>query len=296
LRSATFDPGDVVSVVFGALAFLFLEDGEAAERLYAPLAQVAGPHRLFWGPAFGSVLGPISRMVGDLALLTGRPAEAVRHQDEALAVCALVGSPALEALCRGSRDRALAQLAAAPGPRAPAAFPPRASPRIDLHREGDVWALAEGGRPAIRLKHSKGLGYLHYLLEQPGREMHVLELLGTEHAAGDAGPMLDARAKAEYRQRLDDLKDDLDEGERFGDPGRVARAQSQIEAIAEQLAGAVGLGGRDRRAASDVERARVNVQRRLKDTVDRIAAADASLGRYLNAVIKTGTYCSYNPV
>jgi hypothetical protein len=349
LHDATLGPSDVVGSVFGALACLTLEDREAAERFYVPLSQLAGPHRLLWGLASASVFGPISRIVGDLALLTGRPAEAVRHHDEALAVCARVGSPALEALCRRSRDRALARLAVSPGPRAseppvrvlepvgrefgpkrepvrmlepagrefgpkrepvrmlePAGrefgpkreplAPPSASPRIDLRREGDIWALAHGDRPAVRLKHSKGLGYLHYLLEQPGRETHVLELVGTEHAVGDAGPVLDARAKAEYRQRLDDLRDELEEGERFGDPGRVAHAQSQIEAIAEQLAGAVGLGGRDRRAASDVERARVNVQRRLKDTVDRIAAADASLGRYLNAVIKTGMYCSYNPV
>ena len=122
-------------------------------------------------------------------------------------------------------------------PRAGARPPSARPPAIDLRREGDVWALAHAGHPAIRLKHSKGLGYLQYLLDQPGREVHVLELVGTEHATGDAGPVLDARAKAEYRQRLDDLKDELAEAERFGDQGRVARAQEQIEAIAEQLAG-----------------------------------------------------------
>jgi hypothetical protein len=307
LRSATWNPGDVMSLVFGALACVTVRDVETAEGLYGPVTQVARTHRLFWGPALAWVVGPISRLAGELALLLGRPADAVRHHDAALEVCALVGSPALEALCRGSRDRALAQLSAMPGSAAsvpgppeslaaPSAFPIGTLPRLELRREGDVWALAEGGRPPIRLKDSKGLGYLSYLLEQPGRETHVLELLGTEHAFGDAGPVLDARAKEEYRRRLDDLRDELAEAERFADHGRASRAQEQIEAIAEQLAGAVGLGGRDRRAASDVERARVNVQRRLKDAVDRIAAADAPMGRYLNATIRTGTYCSYNPI
>jgi non-specific serine/threonine protein kinase len=66
--------------------------------------------------------------------------------------------------------------------------------------------------------------------------------------------------------------------------------------VAEQLAGAVGLGGRDRRAASDVERTRINVQRRLKDAIERIAAADPVLGRYLAAAVKTGTTCVFQPL
>ncbi len=66
--------------------------------------------------------------------------------------------------------------------------------------------------------------------------------------------------------------------------------------LAEQLASAVGLGGRDRKAASNVERARVNVQRRLKDAIRRIAEHDAALGRYLDATVRTGTYCVYRPV
>jgi energy-coupling factor transporter ATP-binding protein EcfA2 len=290
LRDATFDPGDVTSLVFGALACLTLEDTEVAERLYAPVAALANTHRLFLGTAAASIFGPLARMAGELARLAGRPTDATRHHDQALAVCAAVGSPALTALCERARSRAAP--GSAPVPRSQAAAPPR----IDLRREGEFWALAHAGQPAIRLKHSKGLGYLQYLLDQPGRETHVLELVGTEHVPGDAGPVLDARAKTAYRQRLDDLRDELAEADRFGDRGRVARAQEEIETIAEQLAGAVGLGGRDRRAASDVERARVNVQRRLKDTVDRIAAVDAGLGRYLAAAIKTGTYCSYTPV
>jgi len=38
------------------------------------------------------------------------------------------------------------------------------------------------------------------------------------------------------------------------------------------------------------------VQRRIKDTVAGISAADASLGRYLQATIRTGTFCSFIPV
>jgi hypothetical protein len=38
------------------------------------------------------------------------------------------------------------------------------------------------------------------------------------------------------------------------------------------------------------------VQRRLKDVVDRVTAANPALGRYLAAAVKTGTYCAYEPL
>jgi len=123
----------------------------------------------------------------------------------------------------------------------------------------------------------------------------VLELAGVEHAAGDAGPVLDARAKAEYRERIDQLSEELREADRFDDLGRREKARAELDALAEQLARAVGRGGKDRRAASDIERARVNVQRRLKDVVERIAAQDRALGRHLAQALQTGTYCCYEP-
>jgi hypothetical protein len=150
--------------------------------------------------------------------------------------------------------------------------------------------------PSFRLKHSKGLVYLNELLAHPGQELHVLVLAGMDHGAGDAGPVLDARAKAAYKDRLDDLQEELAEADKLNDPGRATRAREELEALATQLAGAVGLGGRDRRAASDAERARINVQRRLKDAIDSISACDADLGRYVAAAVKTGTYCSYTPL
>ena len=76
--------------------------------------------------------------------------------------------------------------------------------------------------------------------------------------------LLDAQAKAEYRERLQELDEDLEEARVFNDPERVARAKQEIEFLAGELAGAVGLGGRDRKAASVSERARVNVTRAIK--------------------------------
>ena len=75
---------------------------------------------------------------------------------------------------------------------------------------------------------------------------------------------------------------------------RLALRQ-EIDFLASELGAAVGLGGRDRRAASDAERARVNVTRAIRATMERIAAHSASLSRHLAATVRTGTFCSYQP-
>ena len=108
-------------------------------------------------------------------------------------------------------------------------------------------------------------------------------------------PILDARSKAEYRRRFQELREDLEEAERFDDRDRAAKAQEEINAIAEQLASAVGLGGRDRPTGSEAERARSSVTKRIKESITKISEAIPSLGHHFAARIKTGYFCSYNP-
>jgi hypothetical protein len=112
---------------------------------------------------------------------------------------------------------------------------------------------------------------------------------------GDAGELLDAKAKAAYKARLDELAAELEEAERFGDPGRAAAAGAERDFLVGELARAVGLGGPDRRAAAHAERARLNVTRAIRAALANLARANPSLGRHLSATIRTGRYCSYTP-
>ena len=57
----------------------------------------------------------------------------------------------------------------------------------------------------------------------------------------------------------------------------------------------MGLGGRNRRAASASERARQSISKTIKSVLERIAQSDAALGDILSRCIKTGTFCSYQP-
>jgi len=180
-------------------------------------------------------------------------------------------------------------------------------------RQGDYWVIQYQGQPGF-LKASLGLNCLALLLRNPGLEFHVIELVGriTEKPllsregqqagsigkaklSSDVGPILDARAKAEYKRRLDELRKDLEEAERFQDFGRAERFRNEIDTLVQQLAAAVGLGGQDRRVGSDAERARSAVTKRIKNSIHRIGQVIPSLRIHLAARVKTGYFCSYNP-
>jgi hypothetical protein len=177
-------------------------------------------------------------------------------------------------------------------------------PRTNLFRkEGDYWTIAFDGR-TIRLKDSKGLQYVAHLLRDSGHEFHALDLVSRDGAGraheqkrGARGqmPLLDPQAKAAYTRRLDGLRDELAEAENNSDIGRAAQAREEMARIAEQLAAAVGLGGRDRPAGSDAERARLAVTKSIKAAVEKIRGSDPALARHLSTSIKTGYFCSYTP-
>ena len=190
----------------------------------------------------------------------------------------------------------------------------RGAARLDIfRREGDYWTIGSDEAP-VRLRDSKGLRYLDVLISNPGVEHHALDLVGggargrpssgsIDEREGfeadpfaDAGPALDSEAKSAYRRRLAELGEELAEAEAFNDPERAARARAEADLITEELAKAVGLGGRDRRLASAAERARVNVTRSIRTAMAKIAANDDALGRYLEATVKTGTFCCYRPI
>jgi tetratricopeptide (TPR) repeat protein len=180
-----------------------------------------------------------------------------------------------------------------------------------LRREAEAWTFELGGR-SVRMRDSKGIRYLAQLLDAPGLEIHAVELARPDTAAPsrarlsgadevqgpgdeDAGPVLDAQAKAAYRDRLVELREELDEAVSFNDPERAAHAREEIDFLETELAAAVGLGGRDRKAASTAERARVSVTKAIRAVIKRIAEHDPMLARELDATVRTGTFCVHEP-
>jgi hypothetical protein len=184
-------------------------------------------------------------------------------------------------------------------------------PENAFRREGEYWTVMYEGSVA-RLRDSKGMRYLATLLAHPGREFHAVDLetsegngsvsprpghdeLDVRPDLGDAGEMLDAKAKSAYKARLDELRAELEEAEAFNDPARAAKTREEIDFLTSERSRAVGLGGRDRRAASHAERARLNVTRAIRAAMANLDRASPALGRHLSSTIRTGRFCSYTP-
>ena len=179
-----------------------------------------------------------------------------------------------------------------------------------FRREGDYWTVIFDGQ-TVRVRDLKGMHYLARLLADPGREFHALDLVAAEtgstahvdsdhvglsqSALGDAGEMLDTRAKNAYRRRLAEIDDDIEQAHSAGDGERAAQADAERDFLLRELSRAVGLGGRNRRAASASERARAGVTRAIRQAITRIADHHPRLGEHLIRTIRTGTYCAYMP-
>jgi hypothetical protein len=178
-------------------------------------------------------------------------------------------------------------------------------------REGDFWLVIFEGQ-AVHLRDQKGLHYLARLLAEPGREFHVVDLViggrtapgratrATEHdlwvpGRMDAGQVLDAQAKESYRRRLVEIEADIEDARELGGFGTRRTGGYRREFIVCELARAVGLGGRNRRASSSSERARVSVTQAIRQAMARIHDDHVPLGEHLDRTIRTGTYCTYLP-
>jgi tetratricopeptide (TPR) repeat protein len=316
-------------------ACALLGDADAAAVLYEQLSPFAGRHAIGHAEgsvgAIDRYLGLLAATRGDPETAIGHLEAAIAandamgarpwaaHSQHDLAVVlrrrGLAGDDVrAQDLDRAARSTALAlgmaladEIASSIDPM-PVADSPTSTSAV-LRSEGEYWTVEFGG-DAFRIRDSKGMRHLARLLSAPGKEVHSLELASSdavetgEHTPrelelrtgwGDAGAILDPEAKAAYRARLNEIREDLAEAERWNDPERASRLQAEQRALTQELAGALGLGGRDRVAASAAERARVSVTRATRAAMARIREHSTALGDHLDATIRTGTFCSYSP-
>jgi hypothetical protein len=283
-----------------------------------------------------------ARAVGLLAAVAGRWEAAERHFAIALGHFARASDPALLPLTQhgvaailldskrpGSRKRALELLAEAiAGYRktvlsaecdraiacSASARGKLASTAGTLTQEGEYWTLCYRGR-VVRLKDAKGLRDVLHLLERPGQEVHVMELVRTtdppppchlearrferdelrvERAAPSRG-LPDRPALLAYGRRLDELHGQLEASEANNDLGHAERARKEIDFLETEVSSATGLGRLARDPSAPAEKARKAVSKRIRSEINRIAAYHDQLGRHLRASVRTGTYCSYAP-
>ncbi|MGC4093795.1 MAG: AAA family ATPase [Polyangiaceae bacterium] len=314
---------EIVPVWLYAEACLCLPEPFDAEALLTALLPQRGRF-VCWGVFGAATLAPYSLTLGRLCQRLGRAEDAQSYLEEARAQCLACGAlPALaevelylaswllenpnaerrarattllasakEFAQRAKMSGLLRQLEASQAPTEASGD----SLALTLTPTGDVFRVEYSGR-VCHVKDTRGMRLLADLLANPGRELHVLTLVGAdEHSGrGDAGSVLDSSAIAAYRRRLAQLREQEQLVEELSDASRLDRVRSEIDALAQQLSEGLGLGGRGRRAGSHSERARVNVQRRLRDAIHRIEEQDPALGRALDLSVTTGTFCCFDP-
>jgi hypothetical protein len=288
-------------------------DASVAAQLREALLPYRGRLAVFGGA--NTCMGPVSFFLGLLATRLGLLDEAVSCLGEAAVLTERAG--ALPGLALGLQAAAAAlSLRQAPGDQQQASACQARARQIaerlgvpgllgrltptagqwSLRRDGEDWLLQAGPEQA-RLRDSRGLHYLRALLAAPGSEIPALDLVagGPGLVATDTGPLLDATARDAYRHRIRELDDELAAADRTGDSIAAEKAHRERQALISELRRTTGLAGRPRRATADAERARVNVTRTLRATIDHITTAAPITGAHLTSSIRTGTMCRYQP-
>jgi tetratricopeptide (TPR) repeat protein len=296
-----------------------LGDADAARSVRAELAPY--PDRFIVAAGAVGCGGAVSRLLGLCALTLDQPDDAVGWLRDAVASNRRIGAAPFVARAQAELATALrrrgragdlaearnlldeaSQAAAELGMAGLArdiaelqAEDAEAGPdRPRLRRDGQDWLLTMGGRSA-RLRHSKGLAQLAVLLANPGQEISAVELAGGIPAPAAPDPVLDETAKRAYRQRLAELDTALERVAARGDATAAGGLEAERAALVAELKRATGLAGRPRGFSDEVERARVNVTRTLRQALNQILTVDPGAGRHLLASVRTGIRCVYRP-
>ena len=285
----------------------------AAGRLLEALRPYRG-RLVVWAGA-NTAWGPVSHYLGLLAAALGQTEDAIRYFEEAIDLEQQIGAlPYLAHSLNGLAD-ALAVGNGGDDAGRPLEYRRRARQIAErlgmtvllerLVRPADEWTLArddqdwllEAGQERARLRDSRGLHYLRALLAAPGQDIRALDLVagGAGLAGAGMGPVLDAAARDAYRRRVAALTARLDAADRAGDSAAAEHIEAERRALLAELRRAAGLGGRGRVVAPEAERARVNVTRTLRATIERIAPAAPHAAAHLRASICTGGACRYQP-
>lgn len=311
---------------FGAMIMLSLislnvGDAEVAAAVRAHLEPRAGRYAVH-GTGYTSY-GPVDLSLAQCAHACGDVVAAEHHYEVAIVAGDRVGTPyadaarmhlglllvsrnptrakqvlhtAFENFERRGHDMMAARTAAL-------LFEVEAARTVAIHEHDGAWTLHPHVAGPLEVGALKGMRALRELLLQPHTTHHALELtrvIERDTASGiEANDLaidrVDDRAVQEYKSRIGELHDALEVADRRGDAARSVTLQNELDALIEHVAETEGFGGRVARDPTAADRARVNITKHLKRSIERIAALDGTLGEHLRVSVSTGMYCAYEP-
>jgi CheY-like chemotaxis protein/tetratricopeptide (TPR) repeat protein len=259
-------------------------------------------------------------------LLQGKPEERERAQallSAAVDTAMEMGLPAVAARARAVEDESGGAHAAsrletrgqppAEAPVATGSEEQRSTSTSEglFRREGEFWTLGFEGK-VVHVKDVVGLRYICELLRRPRESVPATVLAATVNdwrlaqdwppdlvdadglkpaGFGSNDPAADARAVIEYRRRLHEAMQLLDEAKRRNDRHEMTSLEREIELLKEELEES----SRRWKEHPETERIRQNVTRAIGNAVAKIRREHPKLGRYLDTHINRGYFCAHEP-
>lgn len=164
-----------------------------------------------------------------------------------------------------------------------------------LVQDGKTWRIRFAGvEQSLPLR--TGLIYLQKLLAEPGRAIHVADLLGQPVLVTSKDPIADPTAMRDLRRAYEDAKEQLTDAEENNDEGAMLAANTQIAALALAVQESSSPRGASQ-ISSETDRVRAAVGRAIGRALAEIKyahpEAHAHLTKYLTAPM--GFNPSYNP-
>lgn len=160
-------------------------------------------------------------------------------------------------------------------------------------QNGDFWEIQYANK-STTLKDCKGLHDIAQLLQEPEKDFHCTDLMGTILIESGT-PLIDEKAMKAYKQQALKLQVAISDAEEIGLYEKADALREELESFSEQLSQTVGLSNAIRKTGSSVEKARAAVTWRIRNAIKKIENSHPQLAKHLTLSIKTGSYCSYTP-
>ena len=191
---------------------------------------------------------------------------------------------------------------------------------------GEYWEITYEGK-TIHLRDSRGLQYIHCLLENPENEFYTLELvhkikicpppeyiyefLSKEERdkqlikenvykglTKNTGDVLDKEGIRLLKERYEDLESELINEQTPPNDERTSEIEMDMDEIKKTLSAGHDKLGRPRKFPNDAEKARKAISKAVKESLDKIKDENnghRSLWKHFEITLTIGIFCSYKP-
>lgn len=167
---------------------------------------------------------------------------------------------------------------------------------------GEYWNIVYDEK-SIHPKNSKGFEYIHYLLSNPEKEIHVLQIVGVDEnlskgLSKNTGTLLDNLTTEQLKDRYENLEEELEDKEIPKSDETIAGIMEEMKMITKILTAGLDKRGQLRKFADEAERTRKAVSKAIKESLDKIKdkkEGHPALWKHFHKTIHTGAYCSYKP-